>query len=140
MSSDKNYYINEHRKMWNWIAEQYKNGSQHHVLDLKTHYLYIHGFSYMLNHCFLCDYAGYNSKRGYIFNANCDRCPLDWGTPKYTLISEGFCTDYEYFDDRKGLYSKLCFLTDRDSVDSNKAYELSKQIAELPIKEYEDVQ
>jgi len=73
--------IEEHRKMWNWIADEtLKRKTCVHKHDyLNKFYPDLH----LINDCFLCDYAGYISSDYFSLNntMNCEECPLDWGSP-----------------------------------------------------------
>lgn len=75
--------IAEHRKMWNWIADERKKGSMVNKVD----YLQSHGFDRyeMLSDCFLCTYT----------MKVCFECPLKW--------KNGLCfingSEYERFCD-----------------------------------------
>ena len=40
MQLTKEHAIQEHRKMWNWIADQYKKRSRANVCNLKDMYLH----------------------------------------------------------------------------------------------------
>ena len=58
--------IKEHRKMWNWLAENPD-------MD-KDDYLELNDFEYVENECFLCHYSHQN-------DGECceEDCILDWG-------------------------------------------------------------
>lgn len=58
--------IKEHRKMWNWLAENPD-------MD-KDDYLELNDFKYVENECFLCHYSHQN-------DGECcgEDCILDWG-------------------------------------------------------------
>lgn len=62
--------IAEHRKMWNWIADQIE--TLKFTLDIygyKKEYCSINGCYWISNWCFLCEYT----------NNDCNLCPLEWG-------------------------------------------------------------
>lgn len=110
---DKQWYVDQHRAMWNWIADtiqvlQYRcfvNGMKRHWCEENHQYA-----SYS---CFACEYVG-----------NTDpvvcrkKCPFNWGE------CSGFtrCTD--------GYYAEC-----RDSLDWKKQVELARKIANLPVRE-----
>lgn len=64
--------IAEHRKMWNWIAD---NSEYYGRVMQKSHYMVQHGFENILNDCFCCEYSKYFSHLGF---GLCDSCPLIW--------------------------------------------------------------
>lgn len=74
--------IAEHRKMWNWIADEHEKGS----MATKVDYLCSHGFdrNEMLSDCFLCTFT----------RKCCYGCPLRW--------ENGMCfvhgSEYERFN------------------------------------------
>lgn len=140
MKLTKEQAIQEHRKMWNWIADRLENGDAYDIADLKEYYLEgsIYRKEDIINNCFCCHYA----------EGNCDNCPLKWGTED--KVTGYFCEDgidvYNFFNDRFGCIP--------DKINSNFnsglwyiAYELSqdgyykeaavtaREIANLPEKE-----
>lgn len=134
MNKDIDRVIENHRKMWNWIADAYENGARTPVGDLKEEYLRMIGNSGISGHCFLCDYAG---PSGVMCNSNysfdCTKCLLDWGTPSNSSVTEGFCVDRLYYDDEEGLYGQLLQLTYANTTYRCKdAAKLARQIANLP--------
>lgn len=66
--------ITEHRKMWNWIADQIiKLRKLIDVYSYKKAYLYRKRLFDIRNNCFLCEYS-----KSYFYSL-CKNCPLDWG-------------------------------------------------------------
>ena len=126
--------IENHRKMWNWIADAYESGRVSPVRELKHEYLNMTGNKNILVDCFLCDYAGPSDvmcNSNYAFD--CTKCPLDWGTPDNSSVTEGFCVDRLYYDDEEGLYGQLLQLTYANTTYRCKdAAKLARQIANLP--------
>lgn len=61
--------VEEHRKMWRWIAE---NSHSKSILDMKQDYLnkFFDNQEVELE-CFCCEYD-------HNFNDNCSHCPLVW--------------------------------------------------------------
>lgn len=113
--------ITEHRKMWRWIAEQYKNECDLSPHQLKKIYLLKKGYddSFLIQSCcFLCEYT----REGH---RGCDNCPLIWGT-----IGDCMGTSNEH----RGLYGQLidCYL---NREDMKKCAKLARKIAELPEKQ-----
>ena len=106
--------LNEHRKMWNWIADETeKRGYK----VSKRDYLYRkRGFHELLfNDCFCCEYALSAMKKGA--DTTCSMCPIDWGideTGKHiTCLSS--------------VYDKW-----NNATNPINAAQLARQIAELP--------
>lgn len=111
MKLTKSEAIANHRKMWNWIAEETLRQKckveereyfkAHEITDIPS------GESYC------CDYAA----------LNCLNCPIDWnGKLRY-------CLDLDVRGDKEGLYA--LWLLEPDYI---KAAKLAKRIAELPEK------
>lgn len=127
MELTKKQAIEEHRKMWNWIAEQIKIKPLKKLFslpnynwlslisDLKYYYLYEvkkQVFDDLDNNCFCCEYA-----------RNCRHCPIVWsGTNKKC---------FEKF----GEYLELISLNGYSDENKEKAYKLALKIANLPERE-----
>lgn len=80
MKLTKKRAIEEHRKMWNWIAEQYENETDilfelHNVERLKDYYIRLHFNELsdleMTSNCFCCVYDDQ-------YHYDCSNCPLEW--------------------------------------------------------------
>lgn len=135
--SRSDYAIENHRKMWNWIADAYESGVVSSVRLLKQEYLDMTGNENILGDCFLCDYAGYSSA-GCNYSYDCSKCLLDWGTPSNSSVTEGFCMDRLYFNDEDGLYGQLIGLTylaySKEEDFCKEASHIARKIANLPIR------
>lgn len=132
--SRSDYAIENHRKMWNWIADAYESGVVPSVRQLKHEYLHMTGNKNILGDCFLCDYAGYSSA-GCNYAYDCSKCLLDWGTPSNSSVTEGFCMDRLYLNDEDGLYGQLIGLTYSKEEDFCKeASDIARKIANLPVR------
>lgn len=107
--------INEHRKMWNWIADKAKEKKDITKLDYIKDELGI-GINYLCDkdeeiklkgNCFLCEYAYERSreeiKKGKEEEPYCKYCPLDWGGKNRTLTQ---CLDKDKENKGGGLYDK----------------------------------
>lgn len=127
--------IEMHRKMWNWIAENYCIWSNNikaidDTLAIKKCYFDYNKIKNIPNkYCYPCNFCGFiklyclDNLKGFDLGEpnNCENyCPLNWGT-----TSEGYplfciCDDslYELF---------------RNESDPCKKVNIAKQIAELPI-------
>lgn len=109
--------ISEHRKMWNWIADEIEKEKKYQDINcLKEEYCDREGFCYLTNNCFCCEYT----------NINCSLCPIEWGSEVEDLM----CLDQYKEYDNEGLYA-LC----RDELDWREQAKLARQIANLPERE-----
>ena len=112
MEITKSEAIENHRKMWNWIAEETLR--QKCIVE-KEEYFEAHGITDIPRYkCYCCEYD--YSEAGFC----CSNCPIEWGG----IFNS--CNDRDKFGDN-GLYA-LWYKT----TDYIKAAELAKQIAELP--------
>lgn len=131
MGLTKKQAIEEHRKMWNWIADAIRNQEvcsavvsrcnwDSLIAKLKYRYLLNYkGQKYkdIYTHCFCCEYA-FNTS-----NASCRYCPVMWSG------STGYCCG-EY-----GEYIELISLRGYSDENRRKAYILALKIANLPERE-----
>ena len=135
MELTKKQAIEEHRKMWNWIAAAIKSKEDLPavvscydwysllIVKLKRHYLLNYeGQKYkdIRAACFCCEYA---SNDTYYDNDICRYCPVIWSG------STGRCCD-EY-----GEYEELASLHGYSDENKEKAYKLALKIANLPERE-----
>lgn len=127
------FVIQNHRKMWNWIADKYDQGDYTSVVNLKKLYLEHIAGEQISGNCYLSNYAG-PSDDFCCYAFNCERCPLDWGTPENSSITEGFCVDSLYYADESGLYGTIANLTETENYCPEDASELARKIANLPLK------
>ena len=112
--------IAEHRKMWNWIADETERRGEKAE---KIWYFIAHEFvGEVKNFCFCCEYCWQNSDR----TPKCERCPIDWGGSRKTFQCCFKHNDSSY-DGLYGLWSKALY--------PPKAAELARQIANLPESE-----
>lgn len=131
MRLTKEQAIQEHRKMWNWIADQYRHGNNMRLSVLKKLYLKnIYGDTSVAAHCFACAYAGTNNDPFAYYRFNCIKCPLRWPTYKRSSITEGFCTDKYDSMDEMGLYGTLISCQAELSIQEKEC--IARQIANLP--------
>lgn len=134
MELTKKQAIEEHRKMWNWIAAAIKSKEDclaavprydwnSLIVYLKRRYLLGYkGQKYkdIRACCFCCEYA---SNDTYYDNDICRYCPVIWSG------SSGRCCD-EY-----GEYEELASLHGYSDENRRKAYKLALKIANLPERE-----
>lgn len=131
MQLTKEQAIQEHRKMWNWIADQYRYGNNMQLSVLKKFYLKnIYGDTSVAAHYFACAYAGTNNDPFVHYRFNCIKCPLQWPTYKRSGLTEGFCIDKYASMDEMGLYGILICLQAELSI-QEKEY-IAREIANLP--------
>lgn len=140
MELTKEQAIENHRKMWNWIADQYEMGCQLHIDVIKGTYMNLfYPRTRVLCDCFCCEYAGEGGD-DCTYQANCNKCPIKWPSD----AEEGMCSKSQIDIFLKSgrniagqLYGVLC------SDDSYGYYELTKEerveiarmIANLPENE-----
>lgn len=132
MELTKEQAIIEHRKMWNWIAEQYKSGSMDDITVLKGNYLsqYDDGkWLYITSGCFCCAYN--TCERRKCGGEICEYCPVEWGSN----VDSYMCCDRYEEDDRCGLYDYLHYLSTMPIRNPQELAKLAKEIANLPERE-----
>ena len=130
MKLTKEQAIIEHRKMWNWIADQYKNRCINYIYDVEQKYIdecTNYSSDEIESNSFCCEFSNQND-----VSDSCDSCPLVWGNVK------GFAYCLESYEinkdgDVRGLYAKVADETwDSSEINFDKVYKLCKQIANLP--------
>lgn len=135
MELTKKQAIEEHRKMWSWIADAIKNVEDlpavvsyydwnSLIVKLKRHYLLNYkGQKYkdIYTHCFCCEYA--DNIAHYDDDIICRYCPVIWSD------STGGCCD------ECGEYTELVSLDGYSDEIREKAYKLALKIANLPERE-----
>lgn len=100
--------IEEHRKMWNLIADEIlREKRKLNISDLKYKYCVKNGFKNINADCFLCEYTNYN----------CNRRPIDWKNDSKMFMCEK----------NQGLWIKC-----RDAENWQEQAALARQIANLP--------
>ena len=116
--------IKNHRKMWNWIADETQR--QQRIVD---QWDYLEAFDVKdvpETACYCCEYA-IQRINVLLSGTLCDYCPINWGE------GESFCLNLyneqgEFVDN--GLIHQWRFATDW-----RKAAELARKIANLPENE-----
>jgi len=111
--------IEEHRKMWNWIADNIEKIKPNGNKDIKEYYLYkIRKLDESIdNYCFCCEYSSIYETS--MIKLVCDHCPIEW---------DGEC---------RNCLSSLLYNNFTMAICNNKydiASTMAKQIANLPEK------
>ena len=107
----RKYCIDNHRKMWHWLAENPKKGKkdwpgwEHH-----NDSIFLKEDSY----CFLCGYISADPDK------DCHNCPMDWG------ITDKCMNAYQ----KISYYTSYC-----DAIKLKAKTKYAKIIAELPEKD-----
>lgn len=116
--------IAEHRKMWNWIADETERTGQRVT---KREYMSKHGVNiYLPHYCFLCAYSEKQArKHRRTRSGKCDYCPLDWSSNALCP-----CLDKQEENDLKGLFAQWELTSDIP-----RRVELARRIAELPKRD-----
>lgn len=108
--------ISEHRKMWNWIADEIeKEKRDQYIEGLKKEYCDREGY-YIRSNCFCCEYTKYI----------CDYCPIEWKSE----VEDSMCMQKYEEDDDEGLYALCC-----NELDWEEQAKLARQIANLPERQ-----
>ena len=138
MKLTKEQAITEHRKMWNWIADQYERYSKANVGDLKCVYLHEKNMEGIHGHCFLCNYAGNNESSYGNYDFNCDQCLLQWPVPMDSNIKDGYCVDKYNLNDNYGLYGMLeeGYNESGNRLVFKEKENIARQIANLPERKW----
>lgn len=132
MKLTKEQAIEEHRKMWNWIADQYEEGRATDIYTLKSEYM----GEYMeeteleerpFHNCFCCEYASEKVDSMISRPHRCTQCPVIWGTE---IHSHFFACEHSF-----SAYGKLKKESDKFNkldVDSELCARFAREIANLP--------
>lgn len=104
--------IAEHRKMWDWIADEIKNRKKvFDIHDLKHKYLKINGFKYILGGCFLCEYSE-------SIREGCSACPLKPKNGNPECLGGLFweCVHEEDWQEQAKLSRQIANLPEREDI------------------------
>lgn len=131
MQLTKEQAVQEHRKMWNWIANQYE-----HKTDILEQYYSIESIKeyYITQYfpkekiecdCFCCEY----DRR---YGSFCNACPIEWSSK----LNLNKCFDKSSTE--LNLYGKLYHMTCAFSCksDSQELARIARQIANLPERKW----
>ena len=143
MELTKQEAIKYHREMWNWIAEQYENGSEEQIEILKNNFTSSKYHEFIYCNCYCCEYAD-NESLINTHDHRCYSCPIIWGNEKEadeyykTEVApfNSFDKPYYcigYYRSIDGLFSKISKLIKKSNVELKRKeiVELAKQIANL---------
>lgn len=108
--------IENHRKMWNWIADETEKRK---VPMEEKDYFEENGVLDAFMESFCCEYGS-----GFVANtsgiAKCMYCPIDWGVENYGMVD---CEEYG------SLYYNW-----KHCIDYKKCAKYARQIANLPAR------
>lgn len=113
MEHDKQWYVEQHRAMWNWIADCIEDTKTlYRITDLKEKWCKEHGFCIQFE-CFACEYDSQ-------FDNNCKHCLFDWGKRlTWTGCTSGYLMDIwkaKTWKERAELARKIANLPVREEV------------------------
>ena len=118
--------IIEHRKMWNWIADETERrkcvvNKREYIRSKRSH-----DEGVLLFDCYCCEYShGYAYQRRDSTRAYCKYCPIDWPSR-----AELWKCEHSQFNDEKGLYR--LWITAYNKRSYRQAATIARQIATLP--------
>ena len=110
--------IANHRKMWNWIADETE---RRQAIVSKSDYLHDTMWCDIENECFCCQYSFQESGC-----ESCENCPLDWGSNQKLFM----CENIRSYGDYKGLHIKWLDFVRGGSW--RNAAKIAREIANLP--------
>lgn len=127
MQLTKEQAIQEHRKMWNWIADQYENKTDileqcNGIESIKEYYVKQYFPKEEIDFdCFCCDYDAHHDNW-------CNSCPIEWGSNLHLNM----CFDKTSAE--LNLYGELYHMTSGDfyKTDLSECVRKARQIANLP--------
>lgn len=115
MEHSKEWYVQKHREMWNWIADHIENEqSIQDIFELKKTFCRYIGEKPKC-YCFSCQYD-----MDDLFTSQCQRCLFDFGGSRNQCSCE----------ERISIYYKC-----RDAETWKEQAELARKIANLPVRE-----
>lgn len=120
--------IANHRKMWNWIADETLRRKR---CVTKFEYFGAFGITNIpISRCYCCEYDYSVSK---ITMAQCTNCPILWNNSERIMSDK--CLHKYFKGDDQGLFSMWRNAIHID-YDYKEAAELARQIANLPEREF----
>lgn len=132
--------IKYHREMWNWIAEQYENGSEEFIEVLKNKFVESKNHYCIYCNCYCCEYAEDERLINTHNDNRCYSCPVVWGNEKE--VDECYKAKVAPFDkpyycmgysNLGGLFGMIRDLTEGyiGELKRKEVVKLAKQIANL---------
>ena len=113
--------IANHRKMWNWIADETERRK---VPVLKHEYFNFVGLAHIHNSCFCCEYT-----RNKAYKVDCSFCPIDFDSKASFYMCERKYFAFDY----KGIYALwVDKVSEKENFDWQNAAKLAREIANLP--------
>ena len=116
--------IKEHRKLWNWIADE-TIGQE--IKVEKWEYFSLFKFIQPIHACYCCEYAKnvcMSKSEDFSMGKRCQYCPIEWGEESYNqCVSEEITNSYYSLWEECKSYNYII------------AANLARLIAELPERE-----
>ena len=114
--------IQEHRKMWTWIAEE--TLKQKRKVTKEDYFLHFQIKDIPKGNCYLCEYTfQFIEKSDLKFIIHCSFCPVYWASPEITGIP-ATCSFNAFYR-----WKEI-----KDDEFYQEASELAMEIANLPVK------
>lgn len=104
--------IAEHRKMWNWIADEIERVKHSvYIIAYKKKYLEINGFVDIKDSCFMCEYVVNKHK-------TCEQCPINSWIYSIDCLGGLFekCCNAKSWQEQAALARQIANLTERTDV------------------------
>lgn len=124
MELTKEEAIANHRKMWNWIADETERQKR---VVLKIDYFFMHGFSRENTPASLCYCCEYDRPR----SDSCKECPIDWGSDSSFVM----CECRHHLGDKQGFFAKWDIASRENKWKAAAKY--ARIIANLPERKFE---
>ncbi len=123
--------IRQHRKMWNWIADE--TIKQKRVVQKSNYFMAndIDGLK-LHNMCYCCQYcAQEHHDYDKFYNNYCKNCPLVWESECNSYMCEDKTRDGK-FTTQNGLFRDWCLIVENSKYEEAAA--LARRIANLPVR------
>lgn len=135
MELTKEQALEGHRKMWNWIADQYRQGIQEDIFTLKRRYILDNEreVGTIASDCYCCEYGMRKSESGKAYRDMCLNCPVSWGTECEGQVRSYCLLPISAYRRIKEECDSLIY--DSAPINTEKCARLAMEIANLPEKE-----
>lgn len=141
MKLTKQQAIEEHKKMWNWIADNIHlliDNKQKSICELENLYCEINNIV-LIHNCFCCEYSmqqlEYPYSYFFVFDENrCEKCPILWGTEQKTNSYYCMYNGNKYHNIKSGLRNEILYLSESHYKNIKEISKIARQIANLPEK------